>query len=84
MSYSSESRLAPGTQIRKVDQAVRLLGYEYTGTMRSLESDDIRSFFWYDETDYRSWSGVELSIHKEDGIVCVSTRSIAARSYYDL
>lgn len=45
----------------------------------------VSEFFWYDESDYRSWSGVELGIYKTArGPVRVTTRSSSSRSHWDL
>jgi hypothetical protein len=84
MSYSSQNVLPQDTRLEEVREFVLLLGYARTGVLKS-ESERYEEYWWFDATDYRSWSGVELSIRRnESGRVCVLTRSVVARSYYDL
>jgi hypothetical protein len=85
MSYSSENFLAQGTRIQDVREFTLLLGYTKSGVLKSEEYGQFEEYSWFDATDYRSWSGVELSIHRnnEQGIV-VSTRTTVGRSYFDL
>lgn len=84
MSYESVNRLATNTQKRDILELVRLLDYQKSGYLRSDEVGKIEEYYWFDEKDYRSWSGVELSIYNEEGVSCVSTRTTVSRSYYDL
>lgn len=84
MSYSSESELGPGAKLKDVLEFVSLLGYRYTGKLNSEEVGPISCFHWFDEKDYRSWSGVELGIYQRGSTVTVDTQTSAARSYYDL
>lgn len=84
MSYSSESTLRSGTRAEDVLEILRLLGYQPAGVLHSEEVGPIRCYWWFDEADYRSWSGVELSVHHRDGAVVVETRTPIARSYFDL
>ena len=85
MSYSSENIFAPGARIQDVREFALLLGYAKSGVMKSEEYGQIEEYWWFDATDYRSWSGVELSIHRDDKKrVVVSTRTTASRSYFDL
>ncbi|HEX7425077.1 MAG TPA: hypothetical protein VF311_14495, partial [Terriglobales bacterium] len=85
MSYSSENVLGQDTRIGEVREFLLMLGYRRVGVLKSRDLGTFEQYSWFDATDYRSWSGVELSIHSnEDRQVCVSTRSVIARSYYDL
>jgi hypothetical protein len=65
---------------------VQLLGFK--PWYRALLSDEvgrIENFYWHEEVDYRSWSGIELHIYKDkNNHVVVETRSVAGRSYFDL
>jgi hypothetical protein len=72
--------------MRHVSEFVGHLGYQYVGSLQDKELgiSDLWTYYWFDNSDYRSWSGVELSISHEDGVIVVSTRSVIARSYYDL
>lgn len=85
MSYGSESKFAPGTRIADLRAFVEILGFKKMGVWSS-EGMRFEAYYWFDDEDYKSWSGVELSIYTdhEDGMPTVSTRSIVARSYYDL
>jgi hypothetical protein len=85
MSYSSENTLPIGTPIKDVRELISLLGYQETGTSSDPEYGRFEDYWFFDETDYRSWSGVELSISPQaDRSIIVSTRSPMGRSYYDL
>ena len=74
MSYTSESELPEGTTLRRVLEVVELLGY------RSVK-DDLRipnrvgNYFWYEEKEYKSWTGVELDIYQIGNLVKITTRS---------
>ncbi|HWW16057.1 MAG TPA: hypothetical protein VN310_15455 [Candidatus Dormibacteraeota bacterium] len=84
MSYESESVLPAGASAQAVREFVALLGYEKSGVLK-FESTRFEQFNWFDTTAYRSWCGVELSMHLDgQGHVVVHTRTPIARSYYDL
>ena len=83
MSYCSHNEMRTGTSLKRVSEMIDLLGYV------RLKNDlfvpnMVASYIWYDGRDYRSWSGVELQIYREDGTISVSTRSTVSRSYWDL
>jgi hypothetical protein len=44
----------------------------------------VGSYLWYDENDYKSWTGVELQIYRKRRNITVDTRSRVSRSYWDL
>lgn len=44
----------------------------------------VASYHWYDENDYRSWSGVELQLYNENGQIAIDTRSTVSRSHWDI
>lgn len=85
MSYTSGSKFANGTRPADVRAFVELLGFKKHGSW-THEGVRFEEYFWFDDQDYKSWSGVELTIYidPEDGELAVSTRSVVARSYYDL
>lgn len=84
MSYTSTSIFRPSVTTAQVLEIVGLLGYKRArDTLRVPNL--IAAYYWYDETDYRSWSGVGLDIYKTPkGPVKVTTRSTVARSHWDL
>jgi hypothetical protein len=84
MSYSSLSELIAKTNIKDISEFIELLGYTYSGVIHSDEVGELREYFWFDEDDYKSWSGVELSIYKNEGLIFVETRTPIGRSYFDL
>ncbi len=84
MSYSSENTLALGTRIQDVREHVLRLGYAKSGVIKSEEYGQFDDYWWFDATDYRSWSGVELSIFRIDKNIAISTRTTVGRSYFDL
>lgn len=84
MSYTSTSVLKRSARVTQVKEIIDLLGYRRV-TDGLKVPNRIAGYIWYDETDYRSWSGVELDIYKTPkGPVKVTTRSTVARSYWDL
>jgi hypothetical protein len=89
MSYESESICDPKTSLKVVKEVVELLGYQKVEDGLKVPdrkgSDRKGSYFWIERKDYRSYVGVELDIYKKKGgSVVVTTRSTAARSYWDL
>lgn len=85
MSYSSKNSLPPATRLDDVREFVALLGYEKSVGWVRAEGLRFLSYAWFDETDYRSWSGVELSIDQRDsGELFVATHTPISRSHYDL
>ena len=84
MSYCSSNSLAPGTRLKDVIEFLQLLRYRPEGSIASEEVGRLRCFHWFDDVDYHSWSGVELSVHEDHGTLHVETRTPIGRSYYDL
>lgn len=84
MSYESENTLAEGSKISDVREFIKLLGYKKSDVIKSDEVGRIEVYWYFDEADYRSWTGVELGLYKEGPSIVVSTRTRIARSYYDL
>lgn len=84
MSYTSESILKKSASLVRVQEIVDLLGYRRVSDGLDVPNR-IAGYMWYEQTDYRSWSGVELDIYKTPkGPVKVTTRSTVSRSYWDL
>jgi hypothetical protein len=84
LSYESEHPLPDGTRLSDVREFVRLLGYKKTGVMHSKQHGRFEEYHFFDEKDYRSWSGVELAIQINGKSLAVSTRTPISRSFYDL
>ena len=84
MSYESESILDSTARVNDVRELVGLLGYRRAGVLKSLEYGDFEEYWFFDDKDYRSWTGVTLSISLASQPLVVSTRTPVARSYYDL
>lgn len=84
MSYSSQSTLKRSATVAQITEIIDLLGYKKARDGMKVPNR-VGSYYWYDESDYRSWSGVELDIYKTPkGPVTVTTRSTVSRSYWDL
>ena len=84
MSYESESVLPAGASPKAVREFLALFGYEKSRGLK-YGSTKFDRFYWFDATDYRSWSGVEVSLYLDGHRrVIVGTRTPIARSYYDL
>lgn len=83
MSYTSESSIPSTVKLSQLKAVIELLGYKKVWDGLDVPNR-IGTYFWYDENDYKSWSGVELSIYRENGLITVGTRSTVSRSYWDL
>jgi hypothetical protein len=84
MSYTSRSTLAASTTVAQAQEVIGLLGFKKVRD-KLKTPNRISRYYWYDKTDFRSWFGVELDIYKTtQGLVEVTTRSSASRSYWDL
>lgn len=84
MSYESESIFPVGTKLSDVRDHVQLLGYAKRGVITSEEYGRFEEYCYFENEDYRSWTGVTLAIQITDGAPVVSTRTTTARSFYDL
>ena len=85
MSYDSFNKLAPTTRVEDVLEFLELLGFRRLLRPQLRLEDEIAQYYWFEETDYRSYAGVGLSVCKEkEGQLVVHTRTVAGRSYYDL
>lgn len=83
MSYESSNVLSRGTKLKLVRELITLLGYiSVKDGFKVPNRKD--SMMWFDDSDYKSWAGVELDIYKEKEKITVTTRSRSARSYWDL
>ncbi len=84
MSYSSESTLPKSTPVSRVRELVEILGYKPAKDFSF--PGRIATYMWYESRDYKSHSGVELTIYRASpkGRLIVSTRSTVSRSYWDL
>jgi len=85
MSYESISKLPPTTKILDVMDLLELLDFRRVPRPQFRPKGEIAQYYWFQEAEYRSYSGVFLSLIKEiDRQVVVYTRTLASRSYYDL
>lgn len=84
MSYESTSHFPQGTKLALINETIALLGYKKCNDDLDVPNR-VGSYMWYDEQDYKSWTGVELDVYQEakNGI-SVTTRSRSSRSYWDL
>lgn len=84
MSYTSTSVLRASATPAQAQEIIDLLGYKRVRDGLKVKNR-VAGFMWYDDVDYRSWSGVELDVYKTPkGPVKITTRSSASRSYWDL
>lgn len=83
MSYTSESKFPNTVKLAQLQKVVDLLGYKKFRTNPNLPNM-LGSYFWFDENDYRSWTGVELQIYRNSGKITLDTRSRSSRSHWDL
>src|SRR5439155_16856610 len=84
--YTSGNVFPAGTRITDLREFILSLGYKKLGGWTRSENVSWESYRWFDDTDYRSWTGVELSSDKIKGKnnPSVSTRTAASRSDFDL
>ncbi|WP_162620578.1 hypothetical protein [Limimaricola cinnabarinus] len=83
MSYESINYFPAGTSLKRIKEVVELLGYKSVPSW--VKTDDmVGSYVWYESSEYKSWSGVELSIYKSAQPLELHTRSTVSRSYWDL
>lgn len=84
MSYESENIIDRKTRLQDVEDFVKLLGFKYQGVWNGEELGKIRSYHWFEKSDYKSTYGVELSIYYFENSLHITTRTNVSRSYYDL
>jgi hypothetical protein len=85
MSYESENELPAQTSIARLKEVVELLGYRAISTwLKMSEEEDLGCYVWSDHSEYKSWTGVELSIYRFEGKLKLHTRTRISRSYWDL
>ncbi|HEX5036151.1 MAG TPA: hypothetical protein VFX30_03235 [bacterium] len=77
------SKLAAETRVKDVSEFIELLGYQYEGRIHSNQAGELLCYRWFEDRNYHSWSGVELSLHRRNGSVYVETRTAGAISYFD-
>lgn len=83
MSYNTENIFPHGTRVERLKEVVDLLGYKSIQDGIKIP-DRVGCYFWYDPSDYKSWTGIELDIYQSDGALKLSTRTRISRSYWDL
>ena len=84
MSYNSQNILKHGTSLDDVIDFLKLFEYDYQGYFTDDQIGKIKEFLWGSRKDYKSWTGIELSLFVKNDTIYVETRSAAGRSYYDL
>ena len=83
MSYTSTSTVLSTVKLARLREIVELIGYMKIRNELNV-SNMVGNYFWYEENDYQSWSGVELQVYRQNGEITVETRSTTSRSYWDL
>ncbi|MFA7021446.1 hypothetical protein [Aliarcobacter sp.] len=84
MSYETQNFLPKELKLEKLFKYLQLNNFvKYYGHSRS-KKDRIADFSWFENNDYKSWTGVELSIYRENEQIIVYTRTSISKSYYDL
>jgi hypothetical protein len=83
VSYESFNKLPHTTRVEDVLEFLELLGFRRLFLPRLRLEGEIAQYYWFEETDYRSYAGVALSVYKDkDGQFVVYTRTVESRSYY--
>ena len=55
MSYDSFNKLAPTTRVEDVLEFLELLGFRRLLRPQLRLEDEIAQYYWFEETDYRSY-----------------------------
>jgi hypothetical protein len=85
MSYESFNKLSHTTRVEDVLEFLELLRFRRLLRPYLRLEDEIAQHYWFEETDYRSYAGIELFVYRDkEGQLVVYTRTVASRSYYDL
>lgn len=84
MSYETQIFLPKNIKIDKLFKFLELNDFvKYYGSAQS-KKDIIASFSWFENEDYKSWTGIDLSIYKKDDEIVIYTRTNSSRSFWDL
>lgn len=83
MSYTSTSTLSSGTKPELVLDTIASLGFRRVNYGTAIPNL-LASYLWFDESDYKSWTGIELDVYLNGKAISVATRTRASRSYWDL
>jgi len=85
VSYESENKLQADTSLSKLYLILNLLGYRRLSLPPWKFEGQLSCFHHYNDSNYQSWSGVELSVSRnKTGELIVSTRTNISGSHYDL
>lgn len=84
MSYESENIIDKKTSLKDIEDFVKLLGFKFQGIWNSKKLGKIRSYHWFEKSDYKSTNGVELSIYYFEDLLRITTRTNESRSFFDL
>lgn len=85
MSYNSESILPKNTNLDNVVHLIDLLGYKKYACLGYRPAGNVAQYSYYEDKDYKSFSGVELSLnYRNKSRIVIHTRTTVSRSYYDL
>lgn len=83
MSYTSENTISNPSKLPAVLDIINTLGYFRVRDGLTIENR-VGSFFWQDDNDYKSWTGVELDVYRTKTLIKIHTRTRVSRSYWDL
>src|SRR4051794_12967336 len=85
MSYETTNYLPRGVSKRHAAEFAELLGYERAGSYAHLGMPHVVSLIYFEESGYKSWETVELSIgiSEQKCVVYVHTRTRVGRSHHD-
>ena len=84
MGYITENYLPTNVSIKDVSEFLELIKYMRIARPKSRDKNEIARYYFFEETDYKSWSGVSLSIYKKDENLTVFTHTPVGRSFFDL
>ncbi|NDK36856.1 hypothetical protein [Rhodovulum sulfidophilum] len=83
MARDATNYFPDGVSATKLRKIADLLGYKSVKDWRDIKGQ-IGSYVWYEREGYKSWTGVELSIHQDEEGLSAHSRSRYGGSYWDL
>jgi hypothetical protein len=88
MSYGTTNKFPAGTNIDRVKDIIKWLGYDLYEGIQLVPDDAIPtlkgSYTWTGAKEFQALVGLELELYEEDGIISVYTRTRVGRSHWEL
>lgn len=83
MSYDIQNILNPKSILEDVKIFLELLEYSYLGSYKN-DNNRILKYYWFNKDNYKSWTGIELTIISNNIEINIGTRTHISASFYDI